>query len=44
MQLRRYTAYFFGGVFLANAIPHHVCGLMARRFGRFNGGNSPDAA
>jgi hypothetical protein len=25
--------YFFGGVFLANVVPH---------FGRFNGGNQPD--
>jgi hypothetical protein len=25
-------AYFFGGLFLANAIPHYVSGLMGRAF------------
>jgi hypothetical protein len=25
-------AYFFGGLFLANAIPHWVCGAMGRPF------------
>jgi hypothetical protein len=25
-------AYFFGGVFLANAVPHSVSGLMGRAF------------
>ncbi|GFE62693.1 hypothetical protein [Geobacter sp. AOG2] len=25
-------AYFFGGAFLANAIPHTVCGMMGRSF------------
>jgi hypothetical protein len=32
MQFGHYIAYFFGGVFLANAIPHYVCGLMGRPF------------
>jgi hypothetical protein len=32
MQFGHYTAYFFGGAFLANAIPHYVCGLMGRPF------------
>jgi hypothetical protein len=27
-----YVSYFFGGVFLANAIPHFVSGLMGRPF------------
>jgi hypothetical protein len=26
------VAYFFGGIFLANAIPHWVCGVMGRPF------------
>jgi hypothetical protein len=25
-------AYFFGGVFLANALPHYIAGLMGRAF------------
>lgn len=25
-------AYFFGGVFLANALPHYITGLMGRAF------------
>jgi hypothetical protein len=25
-------AYFFGGVFLANALPHYISGLMGRAF------------
>ncbi len=25
-------SYFFGGAFLANAIPHFVCGMMGRPF------------
>jgi hypothetical protein len=45
------VSYFFGGAFLANALPHLVSGMMgrafqspfalARLFGRFHGGNSP---
>ena len=27
-----YVAYFFGGTFLANAIPHFVSGMMGRPF------------
>jgi hypothetical protein len=27
-----YVAYFFGGMFLVNAVPHFVCGVMGRRF------------
>jgi hypothetical protein len=27
-----YTSYFFGGAFLANAIPHFVSGMMGRAF------------
>ncbi len=26
------VSYFFGGIFLANAVPHFVCGMMGRRF------------
>jgi hypothetical protein len=26
------VSYFFGGLFLANAIPHFVCGVMGRPF------------
>ncbi len=26
------VSYFFGGVFLANAVPHFVCGMMGRPF------------
>ena len=32
MNLAKYIAYFFGGVFLANAIPHIVSGMMGRPF------------
>ena len=27
-----YVAYFFGGIFLTNAIPHFVSGMMGRAF------------
>lgn len=27
-----YTSYFFGGVFLANGVPHFVSGMMGRPF------------
>ncbi len=27
-----YVAYFFGGIFLVNAIPHFVCGVIGRKF------------
>ena len=26
------VAYFFGGIFIANAVPHYVSGLMGRAF------------
>ena len=32
MNLAKYISYFFGGVFLANAIPHIVSGMMGRPF------------
>ncbi|MHB1696497.1 MAG: hypothetical protein ACYCSQ_00095 [bacterium] len=32
MNLANYISYFFGGVFLANAIPHIVSGTMGRPF------------
>ena len=32
MNLANYISYFFGGVFLANAIPHIVSGMMGRSF------------
>jgi hypothetical protein len=32
MAWYQYVAYFFGGMFLANAIPHWVSGLMGRPF------------
>jgi hypothetical protein len=32
MNWTQYIAYFFGGVFLANAIPHTVSGMMGRAF------------
>lgn len=32
MNLRYLVSYFFGGVFLANAIPHLVSGVMGRPF------------
>jgi hypothetical protein len=30
--LDQYVSYFFGGAFLANAIPHSVSGMMGRSF------------
>jgi hypothetical protein len=32
MPWMHYVSYFFGGVFLTNAIPHFVSGLMGRAF------------
>ncbi len=32
MEPTHYISYFFGGVFLANAIPHAVSGMMGRPF------------
>jgi len=32
MPWYHYVSYFFGGVFLANAIPHFVSGMMGRAF------------
>jgi hypothetical protein len=32
MQYGYYAAYFFGGAFLANAVPHYVSGVMGRAF------------
>ena len=32
MRWYTYGAYFFGGVFLVNAIPHSVSGLLGRAF------------
>jgi len=32
MNWATYISYFFGGVFLANAIPHMVSGMMGRAF------------
>lgn len=32
MQYVYYAAYFFGGAFLANAVPHYVSGIMGRPF------------
>lgn len=32
MEWIRYVAYFFGGAFLTNALPHLVSGLMGRPF------------
>jgi hypothetical protein len=32
MEWSYYIAYFFGGVFLCNAIPHFVSGVMGRAF------------
>jgi hypothetical protein len=32
MNRATYISYFFGGVFLANAIPHMVSGMMGRAF------------
>src|ERR1700761_2764669 len=32
MQYAHYLSYFFGGAFLANAVPHYVSGVMGRPF------------
>jgi hypothetical protein len=32
MEWINYVSYFFGGAFLANAIPHFVSGMMGRPF------------
>jgi hypothetical protein len=32
MALREYVALFFGGMFLANAVPHFVSGVCGRKF------------
>jgi hypothetical protein len=32
MQYGYYLAYFFGGAFLANAVPHYVSGVSGRPF------------
>ena len=32
MEWLHYLAYFFGGAFLANAVPHWVSGVMGRAF------------
>ena len=32
MERYAYVAYFFGGAFLANAVPHFVSGVCGRRF------------
>jgi hypothetical protein len=32
MHYAYYAAYFFGGAFLANAVPHYVSGIMGRPF------------
>ncbi len=32
MEWPHYIAYFFGGAFLANAVPHYVSGIMGRPF------------
>ena len=32
MEWPHYLAYFFGGAFLANAVPHWVSGVMGRAF------------
>src|SRR6201996_7138336 len=32
MPWHHYESYFFGGIFLANAIPHAVAGMMGRPF------------
>ena len=32
MELLHYIAYFFGGAFLSNAVPHFVSGVMGRPF------------
>jgi hypothetical protein len=32
MALREYVAFFLGGMFLVNAVPHFVSGVCGRRF------------
>jgi len=32
METMHYISYFFGGLFLANAIPHYVSGVMGQPF------------
>ena len=32
MEWSHYAAWFFGGAFLTNAVPHFVCGVMGRPF------------
>ncbi|HEY3740836.1 MAG TPA: hypothetical protein VGL53_13380 [Bryobacteraceae bacterium] len=32
MEWTHYVSYFFGGVFLTNALPHFISGLMGRPF------------
>jgi len=32
MQWYHYVSYFFGGIFLTNAVPHLASGLMGRAF------------
>jgi hypothetical protein len=32
MGWHAYVTYFFGGMFLVNAVPHFVSGVMGRRF------------
>jgi hypothetical protein len=32
MEWIHYVAYFFGGIFLTNAVPHFVSGVMGRPF------------
>jgi hypothetical protein len=32
MEWGHYAAYFFGGAFLANAVPHFVAGVLGRPF------------
>ena len=32
MEWTHYVSYFFGGAFLANAVPHFVSGMMGRPF------------
>jgi hypothetical protein len=42
MTLLTYVSYFFGGIFLSNAIPHFVSGTMGRAFqSPFTGMPSP---
>jgi hypothetical protein len=32
MEWYTYLAYFFAGAFLANGVPHFVCGIVGKRF------------